>query len=266
MKLTSFFTNVLSNLVAGIIVACLGPLLASVLVAEGLKPLVVLEDGGETTAAPVDSQRLVGLIPAEPPPSPRPPAPPRPRQDHEKPYVPYTRTCIDDHGNEGAFDVVLFSRAYSWIQGETEAVELNETAADFPALLRTDGLGEFIRESPEIIAIGTASCEGYPEHREREIDRARNRANKLVGWIEAVRPPHPEWKHWKPVKPLLLGVYAHACRPGKETWSQRRVVLLAVRERDEHLALYDCIEKALKQDDELSYLATDYEPGLPSSP
>lgn len=188
--------------------------------------------------------------------------PPRERRppDHEALVV--RKTCVDSAGNEGIFDVVLFSRAYSWVRGETDAVELNETPADFVRLLRRSALGDYLRRTPEIIALGTASCEGYPAHLERELRRSEARANKLVGWIETVRPPRAAPERWKPVKAMVLGVFKDGCPTGGETWPQRRIVLIAVRERDDRLDLDDCLRRTLEEDDELSYLATSYTPGF----
>lgn len=271
MKLVPFLISVLSNVVAGIVLLLLTPALAVALAMIGLRELDRVEDGGcvESSTLATDP-RLADL--RLPPPEPEPPAPPpalSPPPPSPPPGEPaferHPRTCTDAHGNLGTFDVVVFSRAYSWVQGETQSVELNDTATDFPHLLQTSGLNDYLRVAPEIIALGTASCEGYPEHREREVRRAMNRANKLMGWIEAARRPRPGEEPLTPVKPLPLGVFARECHPGEDTWPQRRVVLLAIRERDERLLLYDCLRRALEADDGLSYLATAYSPGLPGS-
>lgn len=264
MSIRQLATSLLTNVVAGILVFLLSPALAVTFGALGWEPIVEIEGETGPSVERIPEDRLAGLEPS--PPAPPPPAQsPPPAKPESDPYVKVRKTCRDSHGNEGVFDVVLFSRAYSWVQGDTENVELNDTPADFPTLLGTSALGGHLRESPEIVALGTASCEGFPEHREREVERARKRANKLLGWIEAVRPPRSEWERWKPVKPLPLGVFARECRPGEETWSQRRVVLLAVRERDDELLLFDCLRRTLEEDDELSYLATAYTPGFPKA-
>jgi hypothetical protein len=268
--LATLLSNVLANSLATLLVPGLPALALSAVLFRSVLDLRASLPGSN---APVNVRVDVSIpeiLVSPPPPQPVPvsrsePSPPPGQARFEPPYASHRRTCTDDRGNEGTFEVVLFSRAYSWVQGDTDSVELNQTASDFPELLRTSALAQYLRKAPEVIAVGTASCEGYPEHRDREVRRALNRANRLVGWIETVRTPRPEIEDFKPVKPLVLGVFARECRPGEETWPQRRVVLLAVFEHEKHLAFYDCLRKALEHDEELSYLATEYTPGLPST-
>jgi len=194
------------------------------------------------------------------------PSPPKPDveaapQPFEPPYSPPVHLdCTDRQGHAGAFDLVVFSRAFSWSLSSEEEVQLNSKEADFQAQLETPGMARFL-QAPRIIAVGMASCEGFPDHRDREIERAGKRARQLLAWIEAVRHPRDDHPEHVPLQALNLGVYAKPCKTD-DTWTQRRIVLLALYETDPGLSLRDCLQDALRDEPDLRALATDYEPGL----
>jgi len=197
--------------------------------------------------------------PVKPSPT-KPDVEPAPQLD-EPPYSPPIHLdCTDRQGNAGAFDLVVFSRAFSWSLSSEEEVQLNASEADFQAQLETPGMARFL-QAPRVLAVGMASCEGFPDHREREIERAGKRARQLLAWIEAVRHPRDDHPEHVPLQALNLGVYAKPCKTD-DTWTQRRIVLLALYETDPGLSLRDCLQDALRDEPDLRALATDYEPGL----
>lgn len=187
-------------------------------------------------------------------------ATPAPRPPTEPQYTTLRLSCTDQQGNSGDFELVAFSRAFSWTLSSEEEVQLNAKEADFQAQLTTPGMADFL-QAPRVIAVGMASCEGYPEHRDREIERAGRRARQLLAWIEAVRHPRDSRREHVPLQALNLGVYAKPCGT-TDTWEQRRIVLLALYEADPGLSVRDCLNNALRNEPDLQALATDYEPGL----
>jgi hypothetical protein len=199
----------------------------------------------------------VRLIPSPEPVQVAEPAQPLARNERPKPCTEcraYHLECTDDQGNSGRFDVVVFSRAFHWELGSDDAARLNGNERNFLEHLQTHGMMKFL-EAPEILAVGTASCEGYEEDPQVEIDRAGHRAQQLVAWIEEVPRSGT-------VRPLNLGVYAEPCTPSQYTWTQRRIVLVALRERAPGISTRNCLQSALAREPDLRHLATKYQPGF----
>lgn len=172
--------------------------------------------------------------------------------------------CTDGRGNQGVFDVVLFSSSYSWTLGQDENVELAHLPVDLPGLLDTPAFTEYLRQAPEVFVVGVASCEGYATDRRGQIELARNRGVLLKGLIETRRGMVRSQR--KPTDALCLGVFRGECEPG-DTSAQRPVLLLALFERAPGLAVEDCIQRVFAEDRQLAFLATGYDPGFsPANP
>jgi len=257
--------TILQDVVLRLLRAAVVPILVAILGLGGfLHALADTADRTDSLNPKPDSRRAAVRSLDWPPEDPKRPQGSKP----DRPPAPYTTRqlrCTDQQGHSGTFGLVVFSRAFSWSLSSDEEVQLNASEADFRAQLASPGMARFL-QAPTVIALGMASCEGYPEHREREIERAGKRARQLLAWIEAVRHPRDDHREHVPLQALNLGVYAKPCRT-EETWDQRRIVLLALYETDPELSLRDCLQDALHDEPDLRALATDYEPGLgPNQP
>lgn len=181
----------------------------------------------------------------------------------------YGHQCRMPDGRSYTFRVVVFSAAYSWVYEQDDQVELNGhalPAEDFVHLLESSrGLQDILGKAHELIAVGTASCEG--SEWSQEDGRALNRAKALGAWMERARPwPDGVTRPVLSVHLLNLGRYWHdrahgqACDSARsgDTADQRKVVLMAVLERDAGADLQWCIEKSLSGDDQLRPLLDHY--------
>ncbi|HSS76755.1 MAG TPA: hypothetical protein VLV54_08410 [Thermoanaerobaculia bacterium] len=174
----------------------------------------------------------------------------------------YGHQCHLPNGHTSNFRVVIFSAAYSWSYERDDQVQLNGQvlpAEEFVHLLESSrGLREILGKAHELIAVGTASCEGSEQS--QEDDRARSRALALAAWMERARPwPDGVSRPVLSVHRLSLGQYrpdrtrGQACDPAHsgETVDQRKVILMAVVEREADADLQWCIEQSLRRDDQL---------------
>jgi hypothetical protein len=166
------------------------------------------------------------------------------------------------------FRTVIFSDAYSWRVEKDDQVQINNQdfgETEFVSRLRSPGLQEILARAGELIAVGTASCEGKTLGGEE--DRALRRARTLGSWLELARPWPAGTEH--PVRSLHLlnlgryspgGAAGESCGPSSTdtTWNQRKVLLMAVLERVSGKDLKDCIRQALKGDDQLLPLVENY--------
>lgn len=279
MKRRHLVTNLLSNVVAGIIVLLLSPALAVAFGALGLRPVDDLEGRSEPIPDQIDQGTLETLRPPPPPPpAPPPPFPPPPPEDpctgHESPRecwleelqnsrqaeVYADKQCQDDDGDRGVFDVVIFSDSYSWALGKANEIELNDVPASFRDLIETTSFAAYLEQAPIIYAVGTASCEGYESDKRGQVELARKRANVLKKTIQDERTA--EHRATRTAKGICLGVFAEECDETADTRYQRRVILMALFDRKPELDEEDCIRNLFSVDEQLSYLATKYEPGF----
>lgn len=272
MKLRPIVTSFLSNVVADLVVFLLGPTLAVASAVIGLRPIVDLEGQPQPIPVRIDPDLLVGFQPGSRPP--RSPLPEDRCAGHESPrdcwlaelettdqaVIRPKRRCEDDDGDQGVFDVVIFSDSYSWALGKADEIELNDVPAKFRDLIETTSFVSYLEEAPVIYAVGTASCEGYEFDKQKQIDLARARANLLKKTIQDERDA--ERRATRPTKELCLGVYAGGCRGAADTRYQRRLILMALFEQSPDLDEEDCIRHLFSKDRQLSYLAEGYEPGF----
>lgn len=168
-------------------------------------------------------------------------------------------------GDVGSFRTVVFADPFNWAFRETATVELNGEVIDFRQFLRGDGPQRIMASAEEIVAVGTASCEGLqiPFRRDaREEKRAQERASQLSAWIQEVQPPGPEHAPVHRVHTLNLGRYERdePCDPQNHpaTSQQRKVMLVAVLRRDPALGLAECLKEGFGDHDALKPLITRY--------
>jgi hypothetical protein len=234
------------------------------------------------SGAPVSIQTDVGgrlapprqaLQPVEsPPPVPIPTSPELPLgpvvfKDGTRADV-YPHVCKMPDGRSLDFRAVVFSDSYSWLIESDDQVQINDQTfgeEEFVSRLRSPGLHEILARAGELIAVGTASCEGKTQG--GEDGRALRRARKLGSWLELARPwPEGNVRPARSLHLLNLGRYSpggtagQACNPPAPatTWNQRKVLLLAVAERASGTDLEECIRQTLRSDDLLRPLIENY--------
>lgn len=171
--------------------------------------------------------------PAPAPDRPLPPPPPPPLPDPNW-----------DKGPAGAVDLFVLSQEKRWKLGTAKVVDAGgEAVEDMRAKLKLL-LWQLRMDYGDLIAVGTASCEGILG---RESSRAGRRSEHLVEWLrEALADlddPEP-----RQIYRLNLGQFRE-CRgfSPDETDDQRRVIVLAIRNRDHGLDL-DALREKLRQD------------------
>ncbi|HTG35087.1 MAG TPA: hypothetical protein VLB76_19395 [Thermoanaerobaculia bacterium] len=177
--------------------------------------------------------------------------------------------CRLSNGHSYPFRVVIFSEAYSWVYERDDRVQLNGqvlTGDDFVHRLESaKGLQEVLGKAHELVAVGTASCEG--SEWTSEDDRAMNRAAELKAWIEDARSwPDNVSRPTRSLHTLGLGRYWHdrtqgqACDPAHpiDTSGQRKVILMAVLQHEAGTDLRSCIDQILHRDNQLRPLLSHY--------
>lgn len=235
--------------------AVIGALLAQLLAAWWPVPVLV---GGDPPVAEWD-RGGVGEMLDPPGPGERPP--PRTVPLGSGSAAVYSRACPPGEGGDdgiGQLQIVILSEEYSWDFGSEIGVNLVGEPVDFRELLRSSGLKTRLDGAAEVIAVGTASCEGGLREEER---RAHQRAKKLKGWIEDVWEPREAGGGPRTIHKLNLGrhVAARPCERAQahRTRDQRPVILIAVS-RTPRVRLGSCLCSVLSEDPRLRHLVQDY--------
>lgn len=161
------------------------------------------------------------------------------------------RVCRDDQGKElGKLRVVTFSTEYHWDLGSSSKVWLGGSEIkDFAReVLATDGLKSYLR-ADEIVAVGTASCEGNVE---RETCLAYDRAKALKGWVRTQRESTGRYQGVDDIHTLNLGRVKEECggvlNKIFDTGSQRPLMLIGVTGEYSPEQLEYCLQKVLEED------------------
>lgn len=217
--------------------------------AHGLTPPVT------SVPAPPPARVLVPV--ALPPP---PPPPPKPGIEQlskgqivgsdGQPFADsYDFRCTDEEGVEGEFRAAIFLHQYNWKYG-SDGVELADTRQNFDSILHEEGLREALGKARELIAIGTASCEGGKEG--EEVLAAR-RALKLSAKVRAIiAPPFsapPISAYYVNLGQFQPGTGASEMlcngKSSAETRPQRKIILVAIDRKDRGPDLRGCLGKVL---------------------
>lgn len=176
-----------------------------------------------------EASRPPAPAPDQPPPPPPPPPPPDPNWDK---------------GPAGQVDLFVLSQEKRWELGTTKVVDAGgEAVEDMRAKLKLL-LWQLRMDYGDLIAVGTASCEGILG---REGRRAGDRSDQLVDWLrEALADlddPEP-----RQIYRLNLGKFreCNGLSPD-QTDDQRRVIVLAIRNKKHGLSP-DALEKRLWED------------------
>jgi hypothetical protein len=151
--------------------------------------------------------------------------------------------AVDRSGRRYRFRIAILGIAYNWDKSSTNVIMQDRRVIDIQAQLRSRDWLDALASAKDVFAVGTASCGGG---REKEIERALARANRLRDWIDAAYIP----LGGQPVRGTInLGKFNDEyCAEGSPVSNmQRPVVVLLVTERpnqmlraiDYHSALMD---------------------------
>ncbi len=235
-------------------------LLASILLWLGGLLLGKTFDFGVSDVKPVEIPccQIINTYVNQPPQSRFDPPDPPPKTDTQ---VLSALQCTDHQGHKGAFRAMVFLDSYNWVRGSTELVEFNgQVIPYFLTVLRQEPVQKILAGAEEIVAVGTASCES-PLGPLVENHRAEERAEQLVRWIEESRAQLPSRPGpMRNVIPLNLGGFTKECPKSEaaETSRQRRLVLIAVTDRQKDLDLESCLQERMKEDSSLKFLTDNY--------
>jgi len=189
----------------------------------------------------------------------KPSEPPEPLND--LPITLHELECRGDDagsvdGGRATLKLAVFSDEYSWDFKSDHRVLLNGRPVDLLGILREPGFGTLIN-ADEVIAVGTASCEGDPIV---EGCRALHRARQLKAWLRRTRTRGGSMVDARPLHVLNLGQYRGACSPGHpgQTEAQRRVMLVAVDRTAGTVSLERCLRQAFDHFSSLRYVTLRY--------
>jgi hypothetical protein len=174
-------------------------------------------------------------VPREPAPVPPPPPPPLPTPPPDTGW---------DKQPAGAVDLFVLSQEKRWKLGTAKVVDADgEDVEDMRSKLKLL-LWQLRMDYGDLIAVGTASCEGglRPER-----NRAGYRSERLVDWLREalvdLNDPEP-----RQIYRLNLGRFRECGGlPPDETDDQRRVIVLAIRNRHHGLDM-GALRERLRQD------------------
>lgn len=153
----------------------------------------------------------------------------------------FALTGADAAGRKASFELLLLSRAITWVRGSTSEIardgeELSEEQV-VAEVIGTDVKGR-LATSQEIIAAGAASAEGDVD---TETERAGERAATTAKWVRQAAPD-------KPVSTLNLGQYQARCASdggAADTGWQRPLLIIGVIAKDDSVRLDEALRDAM---------------------
>ncbi len=177
------------------------------------------------------------------------PAPiPIPKPQKQKPqkigdvlYYPYV-TTKDKNGASGEFNLAILSDLYEWQLASSDQINLKGQKQSLPISilkqkLKEQGIFNIMDNPNQIIAIGTASCEGsIPEEQNRALNRAKTIQTQIVEPLFRV----------KNYRMLNLGKSQAKCnRDSADTSFQRSLVIVGMRKNTEGLIVKEALYRRL---------------------
>ncbi|HKH48732.1 MAG TPA: hypothetical protein VKM72_29045 [Thermoanaerobaculia bacterium] len=158
------------------------------------------------------------------------------------------------------FDVFVLSQEYRWQRGKTTVLDpdglVTSLERELDTLVRQTG-GEYA----DLIAVGTASCEGGPDE---ELKRAQERADQIVIWTRKalVRAGEPSRRT---LHTLNLGKYARDCSDSpviradpRLTDEQRRIILIACKTKVHTKELVKALHRRMNEERPFGIHPDDY--------
>ncbi|MDO8793630.1 MAG: hypothetical protein Q7J25_03325 [Vicinamibacterales bacterium] len=126
-------------------------------------------------------------------------------------------TAVDGAGKSATYRIIALSNTFFWKRRETTiVVDSDGRNVLLESYLASSGVSAQLNAATDLIAVGTASCEGGAEV---ENDRAMARADNLSAWLRKVMLPTVEH-----LFALNLGQYITDC--SRDQNDRQRVVLI----------------------------------------
>ncbi len=149
------------------------------------------------------------------------------------------RNVADDAGRRASFRILLFTDEFRW-----RLASYRQLADGAPGLHFSADMKKVLNDAEEVICVGTSSEElprgvAATQGRRAEERRAGRRAEQIAVWVRsALTKPIP-------VRKLNVGHHAPTGRLG-DTSDQRRVVIILVLDRDEHVNVDQALRAAMR--------------------
>ena len=141
------------------------------------------------------------------------------------------------------FDIFALSQEYRWGLGTNAVIDPDGQSADMGNNLE-ELLEQYGRNYQDLIAVGTASCEGEEGP---ESVRAGSRGQQMIIWLRRALQRIGDTKE-RPLYYLNLGRFK-SCDGSQtgQTGDQRRVIVVAVKQKPQDMDR-ERLEQALKQE------------------
>lgn len=165
----------------------------------------------------------------------------------------------DSQGRTADLIVHVLSQEYNWALASSNTVQhlgKNQPPDVIRSHLRQPGLERQMRTATDVIAIGTASCEGSVE---AEGQRARDRADQLLIWLRESLPGFDDPAQRPDLWRLNLGKYRGECDPASGSRiQQRRIIYLTVVRKDPGIELTSATRNAINSSGALGFQLDEY--------
>jgi eukaryotic-like serine/threonine-protein kinase len=157
-------------------------------------------------------------------------------------YFPF-ETAKDSRGKSAEFNMAVLTEEYRWQPDSADNVNRGTDPkpiplADLKSVLEEKGILKIMENPSQVIAVGTASCEGSPlKEEQRAMERAKNVQIHLVKTIFAV----------KDYPMLNLGQYRrdNCSRSSKDNAFQRTMILMGIRKESEGMLMSEALRARL---------------------
>lgn len=185
-----------------------------------------------------------------------------PQEKGEVDYFPYVEGA-DSQGRTAEFNVAVLSREYKWQFGSSYQVKHNDRLIPLDTLksdLESEGIQRIMENPSQIIAVGTASCEGSPTQEER---RAFERAKQIQLLGKKLFSQVPSVQNYRL---LNLGQYrSENCNSNQdETSYQRSVIIIGVKQETPGVVLDEALRSRLEKKPFGDFQIQDYSLGSPN--
>mgnify|MGYP007079437755 CR=1 FL=1 len=146
---------------------------------------------------------------------------------------------IDKNGKTAIFQVIVLSDKYNWKFANDNKIEYLNTGnqADILLPIQSPAIQSNIKNLLDIIAIGTASCEGSID---AEFERSKRRANMMAQLLNQYYGQNLDI----PIQTLYLGKYIGNCI--NNTARQRKVVLVGTTYKEKDVNVGEALQNMLK--------------------
>jgi hypothetical protein len=165
----------------------------------------------------------------------------------------------DSQGRTADLIVHVLSQEYNWALASSTMVQHLGKDQDPDVIrkhLKQSGLERQMRIATDIIAVGTASCEGSIEE---ERERARARADRLLIWLRESMPGFDDMEQRPDLWRLNLGKYRGECdSDGSSRIQQRRIIFLTVVKKDPGIDLEGALRNAINSSGALGFQLDEY--------